>query len=180
MRKIINLNRKWSFRKGVNEVPAVVPADWDFVNIPHCWNAIDGQDGDNDYYRGTAYYAKRINKMELPKADRYYLEIRGANSSADVYLNGKNLAHTQHKLSHKTKTLEESQMAELIEDELNIYAEGEDFSYVFSKHYGVFTSIVMLLYSLVSLNFISNLLYSKEGQTVKPALCVKMCAIKHR
>ena len=28
MRKIISLNRKWSFRKDVSEVPAVTPADW--------------------------------------------------------------------------------------------------------------------------------------------------------
>lgn len=92
MRKIINLNRKWSFRKGVNEVPAAVPADWDFVNVPHCWNAIDGQDGGNDYYRGTCCYYKEIDMEEIPTADKYYLEINGANSSATVYMNGKKLA----------------------------------------------------------------------------------------
>ena len=36
---------------------------------------------------------KPIQKQELPQTDRYYLEIRGANSSADVYMNGKHLAH---------------------------------------------------------------------------------------
>ena len=51
-------------------------------------------DGDNDYYRGTCLYAKSVDKAEfLPTADRYYLEIKGANSSADVYVNGKKLAH---------------------------------------------------------------------------------------
>ncbi len=93
MRKILNLNRKWAFTKQASEIPAAMPADWNFVNLPHSWNAIDGQDGNNDYFRGTAYYAKTINKAELPVADRYYLELRGANSSADVYLNGKALAH---------------------------------------------------------------------------------------
>ncbi len=92
MRKIISLNRKWSFRKGVSEVPATVPADWDFVNIPHCWNAIDGQDGGNDYYRGTCCYYKEIDMEEIPTADKYYLEINGANSSATVYMNGNKLA----------------------------------------------------------------------------------------
>ncbi len=92
MRKIINLNRKWSFRKGVCEVPAVVPADWDFVNVPHCWNAIDGQDGGNDYFRGTCCYVKEIDMEEIPSADKYYLEINGANSSATVYMNGNKLA----------------------------------------------------------------------------------------
>ena len=93
MRKIINFNSKWAFSKQATEIPTEISKKWCFVNLPHSWNAIDGQDGDNDYYRGTAYYAKALNKADLPEADRYYLEIRGANSSADVYLNGKCLAH---------------------------------------------------------------------------------------
>ena len=93
MRKIINFNTKWAFTKMATEIPAAMPKEWDFVNIPHCWNAIDGMDGDNDYFRGTAFYAKTLNKTDLPEADKYFLEIRGANSSADVYLNGKALAH---------------------------------------------------------------------------------------
>ena len=93
MREIISLNRKWAFSKMATAIPEAIDNKWDFVNLPHSWNAIDGQDGDNDYFRGTAYYAKTINKTDLPTADRYYLEIKGANSSADVYLNGKALAH---------------------------------------------------------------------------------------
>ena len=93
MREIINLNSAWSFSKEATAIPATIDAAWEVVNLPHSWNAIDGQDGGNDYFRGTAYYAKTINKSELPAADRYYLEIRGANSSADVYVDGKALAH---------------------------------------------------------------------------------------
>ena len=93
LRTIVNLNRKWAFAKGVAQPPAEISELWNFVNLPHTWNAIDGQDGGGDYYRGTCCYAKRIQKQELPQADRYYLEIRGANSSADVYMNGKQLAH---------------------------------------------------------------------------------------
>ena len=93
MRQIINFNTKWAFTKQVSEVPASMPTNWDIVNLPHSWNAIDGQDGDNDYFRGTGYYAKTISKTDLPDAEQYYLEIKGANSSADVYLNGKKLAH---------------------------------------------------------------------------------------
>ena len=93
MREIINLNRKWAFTKRFDAIPTAIDSKWDFVNLPHSWNAIDGQDGDNDYYRGTACYAKTITKAGLPTADRYYLELKGANSSADVYLNGKHLAH---------------------------------------------------------------------------------------
>ena len=93
MRQIINLNAKWAFTKMATEIPTAIDNKWDFVNLPHSWNAIDGQDGDNDYFRGTAYYAKKLTKTDFPEVDRYYLELRGANSSADVYLNGKHLAH---------------------------------------------------------------------------------------
>lgn len=93
MREIINFNFKWAFTKNASEVPAEMPEKWDFVTLPHSWNSIDGQDGGNDYYRGTCYYAKELAKPDLPEADRYYLEIKGANSSADVYVNGKKLAH---------------------------------------------------------------------------------------
>lgn len=77
----------------VDEIPTEMPTRWDIVNLPHSWNGIDGQDGGNDYYRGKGYYAKAFDAADLPVADRYYLEIRGANSSADVYLNGRHLAH---------------------------------------------------------------------------------------
>ena len=93
MRFVYNFNAKWAFSKEACEIPAEVPKTWNFVNIPHTWNAIDGQDGGNDYYRGVGYYAKYLDKAELPESEKYYLEVRGANSSADVYLNGKKLAH---------------------------------------------------------------------------------------
>ena len=50
MRTIVNLNAKWAFTKQASEIPATMPADWNFVNLPHSWNAIDGQDGGDDYY----------------------------------------------------------------------------------------------------------------------------------
>lgn len=93
MREIINFDTKWAFTKDCDSVPSTMPTKWDFVNLPHTWNAIDGMDGDNDYYRGKCYYAKPLNYNELPKADRYYLEFEAANSSADVYVNGKHLGH---------------------------------------------------------------------------------------
>ena len=92
MRNIVNINRKWAFTKMADSVPSAMPEKWDFVNLPHSWNAIDGQDGGNDYYRGTCLYAKELDMEEIPKADRYYLEINGANSSAEVFVNGKKLA----------------------------------------------------------------------------------------
>lgn len=98
MREIINLNTKWAFSKEATTVPETMPESWYWVTLPHTWNAIDGQDGGNDYYRGTCYYAKEIDLLELlegnrPDHARYYIEFKGANSSADLYVNGKKYAH---------------------------------------------------------------------------------------
>ena len=93
MRQIYNFNTKWGFSKEAVEAPTTMPERWNWVNLPHTWNNIDGQDGGNDLYRGTAFYAKELEKMDLPKADRYFLEIQGANSSAILYVNGKKLAN---------------------------------------------------------------------------------------
>ena len=91
MRNIININQKWAFIKDLGIAPGQIPETAEQVDLPHSWNAVDGQDGGNDYFRGTCCYLKQVS--ELPEADKYYLEIRGANSSADVYLNGKHMAH---------------------------------------------------------------------------------------
>ena len=52
MRQIININKDWVFTK-----PETAPEN---VNITHSWNAIDGQDGGADYFRGTCKYTKTI------------------------------------------------------------------------------------------------------------------------
>ncbi len=93
MRQIINFNHAWAFTKEAQTLPTRILPEWETVDLPHTWNAQDGQDGGNDYYRGTCWYVRSFTKAELPPDQRYYLEIRGANSSADVYLNGEKLAH---------------------------------------------------------------------------------------
>ncbi|MBQ9920116.1 MAG: glycoside hydrolase family 2 protein, partial [Clostridia bacterium] len=90
MRKILNLNSDWLFVKDTTDISL---NEGESINIPHSWNAVDGQDGGNDYFRGSCLYKKTIKKADLPKADLYYIEFRGANSSADVYVGGEKLAH---------------------------------------------------------------------------------------
>ena len=90
MRQIIKWNENWLFAKDTADVTL---REGETVSLPHTWNATDGQDGGNDYFRGTCLYKKTLRRADLPVNDRYYLEIRGANSSADVYANGEKLAH---------------------------------------------------------------------------------------
>ena len=136
MRTVLNLNSQWAFSKDVSAVPSLIPAEAEFINIPHSWNAIDGMDGGADYFRGTCSYAKKIRKDELPQADRYYLEINGANSSADVYVDGVHKAH--HDGGYSTWRVditddlkEESLIAILVDNAPNstVYPQVADFTF---------------------------------------------------
>ena len=61
------------------------------VNLPHTWNALDGQDGGNDYFRGTCVYEKNVPKPDFREDERVYLQFHGVNASARVFLNGKKI-----------------------------------------------------------------------------------------
>lgn len=80
MRKYININPDWSFTGPDGKTAA--------VSIPHTWNAFDGQDGGNDYWRGTCVYRKTFPIPEYTDDERIYLEFLGVNASARVELNG--------------------------------------------------------------------------------------------
>lgn len=92
MRTIINFNGNWKFHKTAT-IPEKMPSDWEPVTLPHTWNAADGQDGGNDYWRGTAMYAKAFSWQKDWAGQRVFLEFPGAAMTADVTLNGKHLAH---------------------------------------------------------------------------------------
>ena len=67
----------------------------------------------------------------------------GAYINIKLIKNGKEYALAQHELPSVKKPKTQEKKAKLTEDELNIYASGERFAYTFSKHYGVFTSLIV-------------------------------------
>jgi beta-galactosidase len=70
------------------EAPAFDDAAWEHVGVPHTYNALDGQDGGGDYYRGVAWYRLRFDAPSNLSHRRVYLGFDAANAVADVYLNG--------------------------------------------------------------------------------------------
>ena len=92
MRKIIELADNWTFIKDETALSSVLSKTGESVSIPHTYNAIDGQDGGNDYFRGTCWYKCQLD-LSVSKDEVTYLEIDGAAMSADVYLNGIHLKH---------------------------------------------------------------------------------------
>ena len=133
MRNILNLNEGWLFIKDSQDVSAEGGIA---VNLPHTWNAEDGWDGGNDYFRGSCVYKKTLDKATLPAADEYYLEICGANSSADVFADGKKLAHHDGGYStwrvNLTEALsEKTELAIIVDNSPNdyVYPQMADFTF---------------------------------------------------
>lgn len=54
--------------------------------LPHTWNALDGQDGGADYWRGTGLY--RIALPAPQAGQRQYIQFEAANHVATVRCNG--------------------------------------------------------------------------------------------
>ena len=122
MRKIINLKEGWRFtQKGMTKT----------VCLPHTWNAEDGQDGGNDYYRGTCTYQRQISAEELT-GDINVLEINGAAMTCEVFLNGKALA--RHEGGFSTFRVELPEPGELLlqvdnSDNDTVYPQKADFTF---------------------------------------------------
>ena len=133
MRNLININKDWLFVKNTTDISL---KDGEKINLPHTWNAIDGADGGNDYFRGACLYKKTLIKSELPVADLYYLEFRGANSSCDVYANGEKLAHhdggySTFRVDITAKITEQTEIAVIVDNSPNeeVYPQMADFTF---------------------------------------------------
>ena len=86
-----NLNSGWKFTTNTvqsAEQIAFDDATWNAVSVPHTWNALDGQDGGNNYYRGIGWYRKHVVVPTDFAGKIVYLKIGAANTSASVYVNG--------------------------------------------------------------------------------------------
>ena len=94
MRKMTTLTEGWRFLKAALplETALAQASQGEAVCLPHTWNAVDGQDGGNDYHRGTCWYVRELTADETA-GEKLFLEINGAAMTADVYLNGECLAH---------------------------------------------------------------------------------------
>ncbi len=93
MRKTTILRDGWYFLKAelTPETAVNSAGQGEKISLPHTWNRIDGQDGGNDYYRGTCWYVRTLEREEL-EGESVFLEINGAAMSAEVYFNGRKLA----------------------------------------------------------------------------------------
>lgn len=89
MRKVTNLNENWRFIQKDAGLPASLPTDWERINLPHTWNAVDGHDGNGGYDRGNYWYAKTFaTPKQAFGGCRVFVEVLAAGQQATVYVNG--------------------------------------------------------------------------------------------
>ncbi|MET7395200.1 glycoside hydrolase family 2 TIM barrel-domain containing protein [Dactylosporangium sp. NPDC005572] len=97
-RQQVGLNADWRFLQGDRPGADGIGFDdagWTPVSVPHTWNGSDGQDGGADYHRGTGWYRRHYTPAADLAGKRLWLQFDGANSVADVWVNGTHLG--QHR-----------------------------------------------------------------------------------
>ncbi|OLS37284.1 beta-galactosidase [Bacillus sp. MRMR6] len=150
MRTTILMNEDWKFVKENVGLEKVFTVPGEKVNIPHTWNAIDGQDGGNDYYRGTCWYGKTFKKPEIHSGDQVYLEFRGANSTAEVWVN--NIKRSTHDGGYSTFRVnitealkEDNELVVSVDNAPNdrVYPQKADFTF----YGGIYRDVYMVIVS---------------------------------
>ena len=139
MRKTTLLNQDWTFLyHDGTQTP---------VNIPHTWNNLDGQDGGNDYYRGTCQYRKTFPRPDFSAQERVYLEFRGVNASAKVVLNGETVAahdggYSTFRVDITGHLREENDLLVEVDNSVNdrVYPQKADFTF----YGGIYRDVILM------------------------------------
>ena len=161
LRKIQKLMKDWTFIYHDNTKTV--------LDLPHTWNAIDGQDGGNDYWRGTCSYEKNFKKPEFDsEKERVYLQFHGVNASARVVLNGKEVCTHDGGYSTFRKDVTELLEAEnhllvYVDNSVNtkVYPQKADFTF----YGGIYRDVELLT---VSKNHFELDYYGGQGICVTP------------
>lgn len=161
LRKIQKLMKDWTFIYHDNTKTV--------LDLPHTWNAIDGQDGGNDYWRGTCSYEKDFKKPEFDsEKEQVYLQFHGVNASARVVLNGKEVCTHDGGYSTFRKDVTELLEAEnhllvYVDNSVNtkVYPQKADFTF----YGGIYRDVELLT---VSKNHFELDYYGGQGICVTP------------
>lgn len=132
----MELKDNWMFVKEAENAADAASKKGTAVSLPHTWNAVDGQDGGNDYHRGTCWYVTKFQKPELEAGSQVYVEFLGASVIADVYLNGEAVAHHEggystFRVNLTDKLQEENVLAVALNNADNnyVYPQKADFTF---------------------------------------------------
>lgn len=90
-RTLVDLDGGWGYTESDATTPQALDAPttrWQSVNLPHTWNAFDATDAVPGYRRGAGWYRRALNLDSYQAGRRFSLYFEGANTVADVFVNG--------------------------------------------------------------------------------------------
>ena len=168
MRRTYCINDYWTFvKEGIEEK----------VNLPHTWNAKDGQTGPAPYYRGECLYKKEFVKPESDRGEEVYIEFRGVNSSARVMINGKEAGRHDGGYStfrvNITDKLEPDNIMEVyVNNSPNdrVYPQKADFTF----YGGIYRDVYMIITDSVHFDMDDH---GGNGFYITPHLCGKDASV---
>ncbi|MDD7641776.1 MAG: glycoside hydrolase family 2 TIM barrel-domain containing protein, partial [bacterium] len=142
MRRVEKIMKGWSFtgKDGIRTP----------VELPHTWNGKDGQDGGNDYYRGTCVYDCMVKKPEFSPDERVYLQFHGVNASARVILNDKEVCkrdggYATFRMDVTDVLTDENRLVVEVDNSVNdrVYPQKADFTF----YGGIYRDVEFLIVS---------------------------------
>ena len=141
------------------------------VDLPHTWNNIDGQDGGNDYWRGSCTYKTSFAAPAFdPAAQQVWLQFEGVGDSAKVSLNGTEIANHDGGFStfraDITALLKEQNELTVIADNSKndfVYPQKADFTF----YGGIYRTVSLLV---VSKEHITLDYYGGPGVQITPTV----------
>ncbi len=83
------LNNDWSYLEQAVEYEDLnqyISSDWEQIDLPHTWNALDATDNNPGYRRSSGWYKKHLSIPGI--GGRWNLHFEGVNISSRVYVNG--------------------------------------------------------------------------------------------
>jgi len=120
------------------------------VQLPHTWNALDGQDGGNDYRRGTCVYDNVFSRPDYSENERVYLQFHGINASAEIILNGETVCihhggYSTFRVDVTDRLLDENTIVIKADNSVNttVYPQKADFTF----YGGIYRDIEILTVS---------------------------------
>jgi len=143
MRSIAKLMQDWQFTGPDGKTT--------LVELPHTWNAKDGQDGGNDYWRGTCTYSTTFAAPAFDAASQeVWLQFEGVNSSAKVLLNGRNICthdggYSTFRVHVSDLLAKDNQLTVEVDNSINdhIYPQKADFTF----YGGIYRDISLMVVS---------------------------------
>lgn len=163
MRSIAKLMQDWQFTGPDGKTT--------LVELPHTWNAKDGQDGGNDYWRGTCTYSTTFAAPAFDAASQeVWLQFEGVNSSAKVLLNGRNICthdggYSTFRVHVSDLLAKDNQLTVEVDNSINdhIYPQKADFTF----YGGIYRDISLMV---VSKNHIALGHFGDTGVKITPVL----------